>query len=365
MEDESRIASLGLALCPVLERGSLHKLMERLGGPLSVWHADPQEWSRAVKLRPQTLSKLRQWRDSFDYETSLRTLENMGIWYLYQKDELYTHGLLELTHPPLVLFGLGRKELLRSSVCKVSVIGTRRASRYGLESATWIGDTLSQAGCAVVSGLALGVDGAAQKGALQGRGGTIAVLAGGVDMCYPVEHQKLYENITRVGAVVSEYPPGLPVAKHRFLERNRIIAALGTRLVVVQAGEKSGALKTVDMALELGKEVYGVPGPITSVHCRGSNRLLQQGAQILIDPVDLLLDIGITGNSRTQNLQVPYRWQALYDSLMEPINAGELAFLLNLPLANVYAGLLELELAGLIQRGSGGFYQQVRPGLGK
>lgn len=357
--DESRIAALGLAMCPDLERGTLHKLLDGFGRALTVWKADSGAWQTVVQMRPETIIKLTRWRAQFNYDAALATLHERQMWLIYRDEEGYPEELIALRHPPLVIFGLGNKALLNSEKCKVSVVGTRRASGYGLESAAWIGETLSQAGCVVVSGLALGIDGAAQKGALQGSGGTIAVLAGGADVCYPVDHQGLYGNVIRLGAVISEYPPGLPVAKHRFLERNRLIAALGAALVVVQAGEKSGALKTVDEALEIGKDVYAVPGPITSVHCRGSNRLLQQGAQTLIDPSDLLADLGLEWMQKPEQTKVPQRWQLLYENLMEPASAGSLAEVLNLPVANIYAALLELELAGLVERKSGGFYQRI------
>lgn len=362
LEQQTRLAALGLSLCPYVERGTLHKLAERLGGVEAVWQADPIEWNTAVRIRDDTANRLNQWRASFDYGRSVASLKSAGIWYSIRGEESYPRSLFDLANPPIVLFGMGRRSLIDTPTCRVGVVGTRRASGYGLESATWIGETLSKAGCTVISGLALGIDGAAHKGALHGSGGTIAVLASGVDVCYPPTHRALYDSVLKTGAVVSEYPPGSEVAKHRFPERNRLIAALSGTLVVVQAGEKSGAMRTVDAALELGKEVYAVPGPITSVHYRGSNRLLQEGAQLLIDPTELLLDLGYKVETDVSSLQVPDRWQVLYEGLSEPTSAASLATQLDSPIANVYAGLLELELAGLVARGAGGFYQRVWQG---
>lgn len=362
MEQQTRLATLGLSLCPYVERGTLQKLTERLGGVEAVWQAEAVEWQSVVKMRPDTSERLNEWRANFDFVRAVARLKSAGIWYSIRGEAGYPTSLFDLTNPPLVVFGMGRRSLLESPTCTVGIVGTRRASGYGLESATWIGETLSKAGCTVISGLALGIDGAAHKGALEGSGGTMAVLASGVDVCYPPTHRALYASVLRTGAVVSEYPPGAEVAKHRFPERNRLIAALSRTVVVVQAGEKSGALRTVDAALELGKDVYAVPGPITSVHYRGSNRLLQQGAQLLLDPQELLLDLGHNVEVTSSSLQVPDRWQILYDGLMEPRSAMALATQLNSPIANVYAGLLELELAGLVSRGAGGFYQRVWQG---
>ncbi len=275
-------------------------------------------------------------------------------------DENYPVSLLDLMDPPLVLFGMGDARYLAGDVKKVAVIGTRRASGYGLECANWIAKTLADNGVTVVSGLALGIDAAAHNASVCAPGSTVAVLASGVDVCYPSSNRGLYENILRAGALVSEYAPSAVAAKHRFPERNRLIAALSSHVVVVQAGEKSGALRTVDAALELGRDVYVVPGPITSVHFRGSHRLLQQGAQVLVDPNDVLLDLNVTTlqTSLRNPQRVPERWSGLYELLTEAITAQDLARQLAVPPAHVYSGLLELELLGAVQRLPGGFYRR-------
>jgi DNA processing protein len=176
-------------------------------------------------------------------------------------------------------------------------------------------------------------------------------------VCYPPHHRSLHNDILQRGMLLSENAPGTCVAKWRFPERNRIIAALAPTLIIVQAGDKSGALRTVDFALEIGRDVFVVPGPVTSMHFRGSNRLIQQGSQVLLDPHDLLETLsGLPTSARLST--VPARWQDLYDAIQEASVAAALVTQLGKSPSHIYAGLLELELAGLIIKRPGGLYER-------
>ncbi|GMA49051.1 DNA protecting protein DprA [Alicyclobacillus contaminans] len=271
-------------------------------------------------------------------------------------DDDYPDALLELAQPPLVLFTKGRMHAFRRTV---SIVGTRRMSAYGQEAARWIAETLAAGGIHIVSGLAEGIDAVAHRGALAVRGGTTAVLGCGVNLCYPSHHRRLYDEILASGGlIVSEYAPDVPVAKHRFPWRNRLIAALSPKLVLIQAGERSGALHTVDAALDLGRDVYVVPGPITASLHRGSNRLLQQGAQVLLDPTEFLADCGLD-HAELSRSGIPERWRDLYDSMVEAKLPGQLARALGQPVGRVYEGLLELELAGMVARNPDGTYRRT------
>ncbi|MCL6627688.1 DNA-processing protein DprA [Alicyclobacillus shizuokensis] len=355
MEDE-KACSIALAMCRGLERTSLLRLVEALGSATRVWEADPRDWTEAVRLQPATVRTLEDWRRRarpFHLETQLA---ERGVHCLVRGLPDYPKSLLHLTYPPLCLFVSGQLSALKR--LSVGVVGTRRASPYGLEAARWTGQVLAQAGFCVVSGMALGIDAAAQEAALSAGGCTVAVLASGIDICYPPSHRTLYEHIKRHGLLVSEYSPGTPVARHRFPERNRTLAALSHVVVVIQAGERSGALGTADMALELGRDVYAAPGPITSIHCRGSNRLLQDGARLLIDPHDLVADLGGALDSvHREAHRPPQRWQALYEAALMHASPDQLAAGLGWPLARVYAGLLELEIGGWLERAPGGGYR--------
>jgi DNA processing protein len=199
---------------------------------------------------------------------------------------LYPEELHQLSDPPPLLFVRGREELLNAS--GVSVVGARRATHRGRDIAERLGRGLARAGVSVVSGLALGVDGAAHAGALQAEGDTVAVLGTGTDVVYPRRHRRLFDAILDRGLLVSEFPPGTRAAPFHFPRRNRILAALSSTTVVVEAGRRSGALITVDHALDLGREVWAVPGPIEHAPAAGSNRLLADGARALVSVEDFV-----------------------------------------------------------------------------
>lgn len=356
MNDDERSCAIALATCPALEPGTLRRLLAGLGTATAVWTAPADAWRNACAIRADTMQQLDAWRRAMSPDCHEARLRAQDIRCIARDDENYPASIRDLTDPPLVLFVKGHAEppVERS----IAVVGTRRASGYGLEATRWISDTLVRNGIAIVSGLALGIDGAAHEAALRAGGTTLAVLASGVDLCYPPSHRRLYDDICRTGAVFSEYAPGTPVAKHRFPERNRLLAALAQTVIVIQAGDRSGALRTVDAALEIGRDVYVVPGPITSVHFRGSHRLLKDGAQILVDPLDCLGDLRLAVPAHSSD-SVPERWRTLYDSLLEDCAAATLAAHLAAPLSHVYAGLLQLELGGYVERRPGGMYRRI------
>jgi DNA processing protein len=204
----------------------------------------------------------------------------LGMTVLLHTDPGYPQRLRHLADPPPLLFLRGDPGLLEAS--GVAIVGSRRATARGRNVARKLGAAVAGAGLPVVSGMALGVDGEAHRGALDVSGPTIAVLGRGADAPYPAAHRGLFRDILRDGLVVSEFPPGKPALPHHFPRRNRILAALARVVVVVEAGEKSGALITVEHALDLGLDVFAVPGPIDLPACRGSNGLLADGARPLV-----------------------------------------------------------------------------------
>jgi DNA processing protein len=239
----------------------------------------------------------------------------------------------------------------------VAVVGARRASAYGLEVARSLGRGLAAAGVTVVSGMALGVDGAAHAGALEA-GPTIAVLAGGADRAYPARHARLYERICRTGVAVSELPPGLAPWRWSFPARNRIIAALSCVTVVVEAGERSGSLITADFAAQLGREVGAVPGQVTSPLAAGTNSLLAAGAALVGGPVDVL-DLVAAQGGLVRSL--PDRVQPARPRLRELLDAiaagrDTVGALVGAGAAidEALAGIAELEALGHIRRAIGG-----------
>jgi DNA processing protein len=248
----------------------------------------------------------------------------------------------------------------------VAIVGTRRASPEGLEVARTLGRGLAAAGVTIVSGMALGVDSAAHTGALAAGGGTIAVLAGGADVPYPASKTKVYRSILAGGgAIVSELPPGFRAYRWCFPARNRIIAGLAPATIVVEAAERSGSLITAELALELGRDVGAVPGPVISWRSRGANALLRDGATLIRDALDALeLTLGVTGaqealaRASTEKLPPPARLPSALLALLAAVEDGQDTVASLTPDAagasTVRAGLMELELLGLIRRAPGG-----------
>lgn len=205
--------------------------------------------------------------------------------------------LTKITDPVEQLFCIGDISLL--SKLSMAVVGSRKCSHYGKQSAFNIGEALALNNAVTISGMAIGVDSMAHLGALKKGGGTIAVLGCGVDVCYPKKNKSLYDEICEKGLVVSEYAPGIPPAPWRFPMRNRIIAAIASSVAVIEAGEKSGAAITALRAAEIGTDVFALPGNITSLYSVGTNRLIRDGARIITSVDDLMIEAGIFSDKKT------------------------------------------------------------------
>ena len=205
--------------------------------------------------------------------------------------------LTKITDPVEQLFCIGDISLL--SKLSMAVVGSRKCSQYGKQSAFNIGEALALNNAVTISGMAIGVDSMAHLGALKKGGGTIAVLGCGVDVCYPKKNKSLYDEICEKGLVISEYAPGIPPAPWRFPMRNRIIAAIASSVAVIEAGEKSGAAITALRAAEIGTDVFALPGNITSLYSVGTNRLIRDGARIITSVDDLMIEAGIFSDKKT------------------------------------------------------------------
>jgi DNA processing protein len=254
--------------------------------------------------------------------------------------------LLRAIHdPPARLYVRGSGDVALLAEPAVAIVGARACSPYGAQVARMLGRELAAAGVLVVSGLARGIDGEAHRGALAGGGHTVAVLGCGIDRDYPAAHANLARSIGERSLIVSEYGAGVEPAPWRFPARNRIIAGLGAATVVVEARERSGALITADFALEEGREVFAVPGEITSALSAGSNALLRLGATPLTAAADVLESLGMTPPDRT------VAENPLLDLL--PATADELVQKTGLAVGQVIAALAELDVAGLVAEGDG------------
>jgi DNA processing protein len=285
---------------------------------------------------------------SFDEAAYLAELERQGLRWVPRSAAGFPRSLAAIFDPPPGLFVRGAAELELLAQPAVALVGARSCSSYGSQVARSLGRELAAAGLVVVSGLARGVDGEAHRGALDAGGNTVAVLGCGVDRDYPRSHSELARRIAETGLIVSEYPPGVEPAPWRFPARNRIVAGLAQATIVVEARERSGALITADLALEEGREVFAVPGEITSGLSAGTNALLRIGATPLTSAADVLESFGLTAREQPAP-------DADSAAVLErlPATADELAQTLELEAGEVAALLMRLELAGAIAEADG------------
>ena len=262
----------------------------------------------------------------------------------------YPRELLDLQIPPSELYAIGDASVLTGP--RVSIVGTRDSTAYGERITRSLTRTLVRSGVTVISGMARGIDGAAHRTALEQGGNTVAVLGTGIDVPYPVGHRQLHRAIAERGLVVSENPPGMRAHQGAFPKRNRIIAALAPVTIVIEAGFRSGALNTASQALELGRIVAAVPGPIDSDQSRGSNQLLRDGAVLIAAADDALALLGISPPKGADCAPpvLPDSEQKVWDAL-----AGGLTEMDSLPatttlsMAECLAAVTSLEILGLVE----------------
>ena len=286
-------------------------------------------------------------------------------------DPRYPASLLETADPPTLLYVEGRTELLGADA--IAIVGSRNPTAQGLENARAFASHLSRAGLVVVSGLALGIDGAAHEGALEGQeagaaGGTIAVVGTGLDLVYPARHRALAHRIAAAGLLVSEFPIGTASRPENFPIRNRIIAGVARGTLVVEAAMRSGSLITARLALEAGREVFAIPGSIHSPQARGCNALLKQGAKLVDSATDILEEFSFArpapaGRSGAAESARSGKADPVLAALgFDPMGLDALVARTGMSAAELSARLLDLELAGRVARLPGQVFQRVERG---
>jgi DNA processing protein len=351
--DDERAYWVVLSMATGIGPVRFQRLLEVCGGARDAWRASDLQLA-AAGLERRTADSLRRLRERTSPEATAARLAQLKIQALTLLDDEYPPNLRQVADPPPVLFVRGRLDPADAQA--VALVGTRRATSYGLSVAEHLGRELACAGVTVVSGLAKGVDTAAHKATLEAGGRTIAVLGNGLDQVYPPENGGLVRRIVEqdAGAVVSEFAPGVPPDAVNFPRRNRVISGLSSATVIVEAGERSGALITADFALEQGREVMAVPGPIFSPMSAASNELLKQGATPVTCVADVLTvfdSAGLRPADSSLARHVPQLgpeetsvWQALGDA---PRHVDELARALGVGSGQVSAALAMLEWTGL------------------
>lgn len=334
--------------------------------------AQPDKTLEAAGLEPEAIARLRS--------PPREALERMEAWLATPRHSLVTWGspsypprLASIPAPPLGLWVVGeRLDLLAAP--QIAIVGSRNASHGGRATARRFGAYLSRCGLTVTSGLAVGIDGAGHEGALDGgAGGTIAVLGNGIDRVYPPEHGALARRIAADGLLVSEYPPGVPPLPQHFPERNRIIAGLALGTLVVEAGRRSGALQTARRATEFGREVFAIPGSIHSPLAKGCHHLLKQGAKLVEDGADVLVELAgqieieiappdaeVADSGSRPMSQADDSYRNLLTCMdFAPASFADIQARCGLTTAELSSMLLVLELDGLVEALPGGRYCRV------
>jgi len=261
-------------------------LLRHFGTPEDIFFADEGEILLTEGMTREQ-AKILGNHDLRAAERILADCQRLGQRILTMQDAEYPGRLKNIYDPPCLLYVKGRMPLFDEEAA-VAVVGTRKCTPYGIACAEKLSYGLASGGAVVVSGLAKGIDTAALRGALRAGGMAVGVVGNGLDVCYPRENRYLYEDVASAGVLLSEYPPGTEPAASHFPVRNRILSGLSLATLVVEAPERSGALITAETALEQGRDVFVVPGPIDAVNSVGCNRLLQQGAGVAIDAWDIL-----------------------------------------------------------------------------
>ncbi|NIP15408.1 MAG: DNA-protecting protein DprA [Pseudomonadales bacterium] len=326
----------------------------------------------AIAARGDALSALEARAGSGDRERCfaparlLEDCDRYGIAVTGSEEGRFPELLRHIPDPPLALFSIGA--LPRSDAAAVAVVGARRCSRLGREVACQLGWEIAAAGVCVVSGLALGIDAAAHEGALDGPGGgrAIAVLGCGLAQIYPRRNEPLARRVLASGgALISEYPPEVPPAKSRFPERNRLISGLSQAVIVVEAGERSGSLITARMALEQGREVMAVPGPVSGGASRGCHRLLREGAGLVECAGDVLeaLNLPLHATARSGGSDLAAGLGETLNRVLtavEPVTTtmDELVVLTGMAPEALSVCLIDLELAGFVERVPEGYIRR-------
>jgi len=279
-EEREKLYACWLCNFPAIGNKQLYRLYEVFGGTEGIYYGSREEWEQVLSAKQA--DALKEFTACWHPEEEYRRMREQGIQLILFGEKGYPRRLKNIPDPPFGLFVKGH--LPGEDVPAVAVVGARECSEYGRYVAKQLGAVLGKCGVTVISGMAKGIDGISQEEALRAGGSSAAVLGCGVDICYPQQNRKLYECLAVQGAVISSYPLGTAARQQNFPPRNRIVSGMADVVVVIEARVKSGTLITVDMALEQGREVYVVPGRVTDRLSDGCNRLIKQGAGILLDP---------------------------------------------------------------------------------
>lgn len=331
-------------------------LLQKFQTPEGIYFATKKDFMQIKGISEKMVEYFQNSKNK-DWEKEYEGMKQKGISFVVQEEKKYPERLKKIVDKPYGLYYMGG--LPKEEMLSVAIIGARNCSRYGFEVAKNLGKLLGEYRVQVVSGMARGIDGAGQWGALEGGGTSYGILGSGVDVCYPEENRKLYELLKVRGGIISEFPIGSEPLAYHFPMRNRIISGLCDVLIVVEARKKSGTFITVDMALEQGKEVYAVPGRITDSLSDGCNELIKMGANVLTKIEILLEEIGLKKKNfnHRKKLLLAEKENLLYSNLdLQPKNIQILAEETKMELPQLIEVLLQLQLKGLVKEPIKNYY---------
>lgn len=348
-------AWLTLCLTPGLGPATIRRLLKVFGLPEKILSASSEAVSRIAGT--ESAAALKAGVAEAAVESTLRWAARSGNHIVTIADAAYPRMLLEIPDPPMLLYARGNLELLGRQ--SLAVVGSRNGTAQGLRNAEAFSRIFSDGGMTIASGLALGIDAAAHRGGLAGKGSTIAVLGTGVDVVYPARNAALFGEIAERGLLMSEYPIGTPAVGHNFPRRNRLISGLSRGCLVVEAAMGSGSLITARFAAEQGREVFAIPGSIHSPLSRGCHALIKQGAKLVDAAEDVLSELGVW-QTKPVDPGAPVDTPELLAHMgYDPVDMDSLCERADLPPERVMAELLRLELAGLVAPLPGGRYQRL------
>lgn len=348
---------VGLSLVPEIGPVLAKRLIAEFGSPSRIFRAESSELCSVAGLGREKAGRIKNFRGWDIADRHLRESEKKQIRVIAYADPAYPEVLREVESAPVVLYMQG--EYRPEDRYAVAVVGSRKHTAYGESVARMFSGELARAGLTIVSGMARGIDTLAHASALSAGGRTLAVLGSGPDVLYPSENRNLSAKVAEAGAIISEFPPGTLPLKENFPKRNRLISGLSLGVLVVEATACSGSLITANCALEQNREVFAVPGNITSENSGGTNRLIRQGAKPVLETKDILEELapvlkGFLQAEERQAVRLSDREQALCNCLSrEPKHIDLLSREVQLPVQVMLDILLALELRGLVRQAGG------------
>jgi DNA processing protein len=339
----------------------ISRLLDEFGDLERAWHADTISL-RQAGMGPKTIEAIHRVRSELNLKQAHERLERTGAQILTLFSKAYPQQLKHIQGPPACLFVKG--EIRKSDYFSVAIVGTRRPSHYGRATTEKIASELASMGLTIISGLARGIDGIAHRASLHAYGRTLAVLGSGIDQIYPAEHRQLANRIYESGALISEYPPGVAPEGHHFPARNRIIAGLALGVIVIEAAERSGALITAEFAADQGKDVFALPGDISRMTSRGTNRLIQDGAHPLLSASEVVEVLNLYPKEPGEEAPAEIPDDEVQATLLElmldgPADIDHLYQTTGLPIQEIQAALSMLELRGTITAVGGMKYMRL------